>query len=127
MLFECLMNLGSRTRMKLGSLAGGLSEGERSSSGRTTGHDVRELGDMPSLATRRVGMSVHGGGWQSRGVLIIMGKAKSLMGLLPKSMVMVSHRPALCHSSRERSKCRALLFRSCRRHFIEGSYPPCGR
>jgi hypothetical protein len=56
------------------SVGGGLSEGGRSSSGRTAGQEVRESGDIPSLtATRRVGMSWHGGGWQSKRVLLVMG------------------------------------------------------
>jgi hypothetical protein len=38
--------------------------------------------------------------------------------------MMASHRPPLCHSSRERSCCRALLCRSCRRPDIEGHLLP---
>jgi hypothetical protein len=39
---------------------------------------VRDSGDMPSSATTsRVGMSVHGGGWKSRGVLIKMGRRRT--------------------------------------------------
>jgi hypothetical protein len=42
-----------------------------------------------------------------------VGEVNDLMGLLPKSAVMVSHRPPLCRSMRETRSCMALLWRSC--------------
>jgi hypothetical protein len=55
--------------MKSGLWAGDLSDGGNISSGRTTGQDVRESGDiLPSLATTRwVAMSVQGGGGSQEG------------------------------------------------------------
>jgi hypothetical protein len=45
--------------------------------GRTAGHEVRESGYMPlSAATMRVGMSWHGDGQLSEGVLIVMGERR---------------------------------------------------
>jgi hypothetical protein len=52
--------------MKSGRWEEGRSKGGSKSSGRTTGQDVRESGGVPSSAkTKRVGMSVHGGGWHA--------------------------------------------------------------
>jgi hypothetical protein len=45
------------------------------------------------------------------------------MGLLPKSAVMVSHRPPLWHSKREGRSCSAMLWRSCLSPDIEGQLP----
>jgi hypothetical protein len=53
------------------------------------------------------------------GMWMRMGEAKNLMGLLPKSAVMVSQRPLLWRSKRERENCRALLCRPCSRADIE--------
>jgi hypothetical protein len=47
---------------------------------------------------------------------------KDLMDSLPKSVVIVSQRPPLWRSMRERS-CSALLCRSCLRPDIEGELP----
>jgi hypothetical protein len=47
-------------------------------------------------------------------------ETKDLMGLLPESAVIVSQRPPLWHSRRERRSYRALLCRSCLRLDIEG-------
>ena len=111
-------------RMKSGVCAGGRSAGGRTSGGRTAGHEVRESGERPSSApTSRVGMWVGWGGWQSRGVWAREGEANDLMGLLPKSAVMVSQRPPLWRSRRERRSCSALLGRSCLRPNMEGQLP----
>jgi hypothetical protein len=45
------------------------------------------------------------------------------MGMLPTSAVMVSHRPPLWRSTRERRNCSALLWRSCLRPDIEEHLP----
>jgi hypothetical protein len=68
-------------------------------------------------------MSVHGGGWQSRGVLLSVWEAKDLMGLLLTSAVLLSHGLPLCRSSREKSSFRALLCLSWRRPDIERQLP----
>jgi hypothetical protein len=47
-------------------------------------------------------------------------ETKDLMGLLPESAVILSQRPPLWHSRRERRSYRALLCRSCLRLDIEG-------
>jgi hypothetical protein len=52
-----------------------------------------------------------------------VGGENDLMGLLPKSAVVVSHRPPLWRSSRQRSSCSALLWRSCRRPDMVGQLP----
>ena len=49
--------------------------------------------------------SQEGSGW-------VWGDVNDLMGLLPKSTVMVSHRPPLWRSMRESRSCNALLRRS---------------
>jgi hypothetical protein len=85
-------------------------------------HEVRESGMRPSSAsTRQVGM--WKGGWQSGGVRVSDSDVNDLMGLLPKSAVMVSHRPPLWRSLRERRSCRALLWRSYPSPNIEGQFP----
>jgi hypothetical protein len=54
---------------------------------------------------------------------MIVGQAKDLMGLLPKSALMFSHRPPLWRSKRDMSSCRAPLFRSCLRPDIVRQLP----
>jgi hypothetical protein len=60
------------------------------------------------------------GGWQSRGVLTSVVDGSNLMGLLPKSTLMVAQRPPLWRSMRERRCCSPLLWRSCLKPDIEG-------
>ena len=52
-----------------------------------------------------------------------VGRVKDLMGLLPKSAVIVSHRPPLWRSRRDRRSCSALLCRSCLRPDMVGQLP----
>jgi hypothetical protein len=92
------MNLGSRKRIKSGLWAsdgvGGSERGRKKFVGVDNGADVRESEDMhSSTTTRRAGMSLHDGGWKSRGVLMIRLRpgareeenAKELNGTLTSS------------------------------------------
>jgi hypothetical protein len=54
------------------------------------------------------------------GLWIDVVDVNDLMGLLPKSAVMVSHRPPLWRSMSERRRCSALLWRLYLRPDIEG-------
>jgi hypothetical protein len=56
-------------------------------------------------------------------VWISVGDVNDLMGLLPKSAIMVSQRPPLWRSIRERGSFSVLLWRSCLRPDKEGYLP----
>jgi hypothetical protein len=53
----------------------------------------------------------------------VVDVSSDLMVLLSKSAVMVSHRPPLWRSMRERRRCSAMLWRSYLRPDIEGQLP----
>jgi hypothetical protein len=85
---------------EVGFVDGGQSEGGSSSSGRTTRQNVRESEGMPSSApTRRIGMSLHGGGWQPRGQVagrsaqIHVERLKKHLTYLGSSHTLSTHRP----------------------------------
>jgi hypothetical protein len=58
-----------------------------------------------------------------KGVWMSVADVSDLMGLLPKSAVMVSHRPPLWRSRRERRSCNTFLLWSCLSLGIEGHLP----
>jgi hypothetical protein len=65
----------------------------------------------------------HGKGSDSQWGMRV-GEVTILMDLLPKSAVMVSQRPPLWRSNRERKRCKARLCRSCWSPGIEGQILP---
>jgi hypothetical protein len=98
--------------MKSGLCAGGRSnEGSRSSC-RMAGHEERESAtglrqhQLDGCAWRwGEGVALK---WLSRLRMSVVD-VNDLMGLLPKSAMMVSHRPSLWRSMREERNCSALL------------------